>query len=43
MKKSPSFEQSFASHPKSAYWSRKNKLTPKDVYKSTHKLYVFQS
>jgi very-short-patch-repair endonuclease len=35
------FEKSFASHEKSKYWSDKNELKPKDVFKGTHKKYLF--
>jgi len=35
------FEKSFASHEKAIYWSNKNGVLPKDVYKSTHKKYWF--
>ena len=39
--KSMPFEKSFASHEKSIYWSKKNKLESKDVYRSSHKKYFF--
>ena len=36
------FEKSFASHEKSKYWSNKNELTPRQVFKGTdRKLFVF--
>lgn len=35
------FEKSFASHPKSHYWSKKNELKPRNVTKSTNKRYIF--
>lgn len=31
------FERSFASHPKAKYWSAKNKVSPRDVLKNSHK------
>ncbi len=31
------FERSFASHPKSKYWSELNELKPEQVFKSSHK------
>ena len=36
MKEIP-FERSFASHPKSKFWSELNKLKPIQVFKSTNK------
>ena len=36
------YEKSFASHEKSEYWSEKNgDVKPRDVYKSSHKKYLF--
>lgn len=35
------FERSFASHEKSQYWSSKNNVLPKDVYKGSHSKYLF--
>ena len=35
------FEKSFASHEKSKYWSNKNELTPRQVFKGTEKKYNF--
>ncbi len=35
------FEKSFASHEKSKYWSDKNELKPRNVFKSTHTKYLF--
>ncbi len=35
------FEKSFASHEKAIYWSNKNNVLPKDVYKSSHNKYIF--
>lgn len=35
------FEKSFASVQKSIFWSKKNTVLPKDVYKSSPKKYVF--
>ncbi len=35
------FQKSFASHPKSQCWSDKNKLKPRDVFKSSGKIYIF--
>lgn len=35
------FDKSFASHPKSIYWSDQNILTPRDIFKGTHKKYDF--
>ena len=35
------FDKSFASHEKSKYWSSKNKLKPRQVFKSTGKKYIF--
>ena len=35
------FNKSFASHNKSIYWSKDNKLNPKDVYKGSTKKYKF--
>ena len=31
------FEKSFASHEKSQYWNQKNKLKPREVFKSSSK------
>ena len=35
------YEKSFASHPKSKYWSIKNKDLPRDVFKSSGTKYIF--
>jgi len=35
------YSKSFASHYKSIFWSKKNNLSPKDVYKSSPKKYIF--
>ncbi len=35
------FEKSFASHEKSLYWSKKNKKTPRDCFKSSSMKYLF--
>lgn len=35
------FGNSFASHPLSLYWSCKNKLNPREVFKSSNKRYKF--
>lgn len=35
------FKKSFASHPKSKYWSKKNKLFPRNVHTSSNKKYYF--
>ncbi len=35
------FERSFASHEKAIYWSSKNNILPKDIYKSSHNKYIF--
>jgi very-short-patch-repair endonuclease len=35
------FEKSFASHEKSHFWSNKNKLNPRDVYKKVTMKYIF--
>lgn len=35
------FDKSFASHEKSKYWSNKNELTPRQVFKVTAKKYIF--
>jgi len=35
------FEKSFVSHLKSKYWSNKNKLKPRDVFKSTATKFLF--
>jgi very-short-patch-repair endonuclease len=35
------FNKSFASHEKSKYWSNKNKLNPRKVFKSSGKSYLF--
>ena len=34
-------EKSFASHPKSKYWSDKNDILPRNVFKSANKKYKF--
>uniref|UniRef100_A0A6C0HL14 DUF559 domain-containing protein n=1 Tax=viral metagenome TaxID=1070528 RepID=A0A6C0HL14_9ZZZZ len=36
------FKKSFASHEKSKYWSDKNKVNPKDIFKSTGDKYWFK-
>ena len=36
------FDKSFASHEKSAFWSDKNELTPRQVFKVTAKKYLFK-
>ena len=35
------YEKSFASHTKSIYWSKKNKLSPREVFKSCNKKFIF--
>ena len=35
------FEKSFASHEKSKYWSKKNEINPRKVFKSSNKKYWF--
>jgi len=35
------FEKSFANHEKAGYWSNKNKLKPREVFKSTKDKYIF--
>ncbi len=35
------FEKSFASHKKSEYWSNKNNIKPRDIYKSSDNSYLF--
>jgi len=35
------YEKSFASHEKAKYWSDKNDVLPRDVFKSAHKKYYF--
>ena len=35
------FDKSFASHVKSKYWSDKNKVKPREVFKSTDSKYFF--
>ncbi len=35
------FEKSFASHEKSKYWSTKNNISPREVFKSSSKSYLF--
>ena len=35
------FEKSFASHEKSKYWSKKNEIDPRKVFKSSNKKYWF--
>ena len=37
------FEKSFASHKKSKFWSDKNELKSRKVFKSSHKKYLFNS
>jgi len=36
------FDKSFASHEKSAFWSNKNDLTPRQVFKVSAKKYLFK-
>jgi hypothetical protein len=36
------FDKSFASHEKSNFWSNKNELTPRQVFKSSAKKYLFK-
>lgn len=36
------FNNSFASHEKVIYWSKKNKLTPRQVFKSSNKKFFFE-
>ena len=36
------FDKSFANHPRSIFWSKKNKLNPRDVFKSTSDKYWFK-
>jgi very-short-patch-repair endonuclease len=36
------FNTSFASHPKSEFWSSKNKKTPREVTKHSHENYIFK-
>ena len=36
------FDNSFASHEKSAFWSNKNALTPRQIFKHTNKKYYFK-
>lgn len=35
------FEKSFASCDKAKYWSNKNNITPREIFKSSHNLYLF--
>ena len=35
------YNNSFASHPKSQFWSNKNLLNPRQVLQKTHKKYIF--
>lgn len=35
------YEKSFASHPKSEFWSDKNQLKPRQVFKNSHKSFLF--
>jgi hypothetical protein len=35
------FEKSFASHEKSKFWSNKNKILPRFIFKNTHNKYYF--
>jgi len=37
----PSLERSFLSNPKSQFWSKKNLKQPRDVFKNSHKKYLF--
>jgi hypothetical protein len=41
MVKQPTFEQSFASHPKAVFWSNKNTLKPDQVFKRSGKKFWF--
>lgn len=34
----PTFEKSFASHPKSKFWSNKNKIEPNQIFKGCQQL-----
>lgn len=34
-------EKSFASHPKAKYLSKKNEVSPREIFKSTNKKYIF--
>ena len=36
------FDKSFASHDKSKYWSEKNKLVPRQVFKNSNNKYIFK-
>ena len=36
------FEKSFASHPKHKYWSKKNNVSPREVFKCSNKKYYFK-
>lgn len=35
------FEKSFASHPKSEFWSIKNTMKPRELYKGSTKKIIF--
>jgi len=35
------FEKSFDSHEKSDYWSNKNKVRPRNIFKNTHDTFIF--
>lgn len=35
------YEKSFASHEKAQYWSNKNQVTPREVFKKSHKKFYF--
>ncbi len=35
MRKNPTFERSFASHPKAIYWSKLNTIKPEDIYQGS--------
>jgi len=35
------YEKSFASHPKSEFWSKKNTINPRQVFKSSSKVIIF--
>jgi very-short-patch-repair endonuclease len=37
----PTFEKSFASHPKSKFWSNKNKINPMFVFLNSHNNFIF--
>jgi len=35
------YEKSFASHKKANYWSKENNITPRELFKNSHKKYLF--